>query len=410
MRRMPELPEVQTIVSQLQRVLPGQAVASVSIRPGKIFRTGGRALKAALPGRRIERVARHGKRIIIELSRRAAPAHSQPLGSGGRSGRPTRASCRLTADEGVGGYGPTLLSVGFFARHERLSGTVGRHGGRPLLCRTADGGVGRYVPVESALVVHLGMTGGLLVVPADGPVRKHTHLRVRFVGQPFELRFVDPRRFGGVWLVDDELGRARLLPSRVAQSAAADRLCPHRLIAGATPARCRGHTRQAAAGLHELGPDALTLRVPVLRAILRRRRRIKALLLDQQAVSGLGNIYCDEALFAAGIHPLTRASDLNERQVRALAGAIRRTLRASIASGGTTVSDYRDAGGNMGGFQRRLRVYGREDEPCPQCGSSIRRILAAGRSTHLCPRCQPRRKRSGIASRVIASSRSEPRP
>ena len=257
---------------------------------------------------------------------------------------------------------------------------------------TADGGVGRYVPVESALVVHLGMTGGLFVVPADGPVRKHTHLRVRFVGRPFELRFVDPRRFGGVWLVDD----ARpLTDSAAAESVKGKR--DSRTSDPPPPARCRRHTRQAAAGLRELGPDALTLRVPVLRTVLRRRRRIKALLLDQQAVSGLGNIYCDEALFAAGIHPLTRASDLNERQVRALAGAIRRTLRASIASGGTTVSDYRDAGGNIGGFQRRLRVYGREDEPCPRCGSSIRRILAAGRSTHLCPRCQPRRERSGIA-------------
>ena len=364
MRRMPELPEVQTIVSQLQRVLPGQAVASVSIRPGKIFRTGGSALKAALPGRRIERVARHGKRIIIELSRRAAPAHSQPLRGGGRSGRPTRASRGMTADEDIG-----RLELGTSAAW------------------TADEGVGRCVPVESALVVHLGMTGGLFVVPTDGPVRKHTHLRVRFVGRPFELRFVDPRRFGGVWLVDDERR----------DSGTSNARRDSRTSDPPPPARCRRHTRQAAAGLRELGPDALTLRVPVLRAVLRRRRRIKALLLDQQAVSGLGNIYCDEALFAAGIHPLTRASDLNERQVRALAGAIRRTLRASIASGGTTVSDYRDAGGNMGGFQRRLRVYGREGEPCPRCGSSIRRILAAGRSTHLCPRCQPRRKRSGIA-------------
>jgi formamidopyrimidine-DNA glycosylase len=353
---MPELPEVQTIVSQLQRVLPGQAVASVSIRPGKIFRTGGRALKAALPGRRIEGVARHGKRIIIELSRRAAPV------------APASRRCEHRRDACA-------------TSEHRRDACATSEDRRDACATSADEGVGRYVPAGSALVVHLGMTGGLFVVPADGPVRKHTHLRVRFVGRPFELRFVDPRRFGGVWLVDDA--------SPLTDSAAAES------VQGKRDSHTSGV--RPPAGLRELGPDALALRVPVLRAILRRRRRIKALLLDQQAVSGLGNIYCDEALFAAGIHPLTRASDLNERQVRALAGAIRRTLRASIASGGTTVSDYRDAGGNMGGFQRRLRVYGREDEPCPRCGSSIRRILAAGRSTHLCPRCQPRRTRSGTA-------------
>jgi formamidopyrimidine-DNA glycosylase len=144
--------------------------------------------------------------------------------------------------------------------------------------------------------------------------------------------------------------------------------------------------------LKALGPDALSIRVPVLRKILRRRRQIKALLMDQQSISGLGNIYCDEALFAAGIHPLSNATDLRETKVRKLACAIRKVLRASIGSGGTTVSDYRRADGREGEFQHRLKVYDREGKPCKRCGATIKRITAAGRSTYFCPNCQKRRR------------------
>jgi formamidopyrimidine-DNA glycosylase len=195
------------------------------------------------------------------------------------------------------------------------------------------------------------MTGRLMMVPSRTPIDKHEHVCVRLVRRSQELRFRDPRRFGGLWFAN-------------------------------------GDGMRSAIPLRPLGPDALSIRLPVLRAILQRRRQIKALLLDQQAIGGLGNIYCDETLFAARIHPLTQACELTEEQVRSLARSIRTTLRASIASGGTTFSDYRGADGAEGAFQKRLRVYGREGEECRRCRARIERITAAGRSTCLCPHCQ----------------------
>ncbi len=201
------------------------------------------------------------------------------------------------------------------------------------------------------LVIHLGMTGRLLIEPCDSPPSKHTHARLRLQGRREELRFRDPRRFGGMWFYRD------------------------------------GEIE--AAGEHRaLGPDALTIRVPVLRRICRRARQLKALLLDQRAISGLGNIYSDEAAFAAGIHPGTAASGLTERQVRSLACAIRKTLRRAIDSGGSTLRDYRKVDGTEGIFQHAHNVYGREGLPCRRCGRLIVRVQLAGRSTHFCPRCQ----------------------
>jgi formamidopyrimidine-DNA glycosylase len=209
----------------------------------------------------------------------------------------------------------------------------------------------------AALVVHLGMTGRLTLQSPAAALNGHTHLRLRFRGRPEELRFQDARRFGGVWFMDGSEWEVASSPSGT---------------------------------LGRLGPDALTIRVPVLRALAWRRRQIKSLLMDQRAISGLGNIYCDEALFAARIHPLTRACDLTEKQVRNLACSIRKTLRAAVAKGGSTLLDYRQADGSEGLFQMHHRVYGRKGRPCVRCGRKILRIQAAGRSTHMCPKCQPR--------------------
>ena len=270
---MPELPEVQTIVSKLQPALRQAVVECVLIRRAAVIRHGGRRFKAGLRGRRIERIDREGKWIIFRL---------QPAGE---------------------------------------------------------------------MVIHLGMTGRLLVTENTAQVAKHTHLQFRFSGRRAELRFCDPRQFGGVWFFD-------------------------------------GDETEEARRMRRLGPDALSIRVPELRAICRRRRQIKALLLDQQAISGMGNIYCDEALFATRIHPLTRASDLSEKQVRSLACSIRRTLRRAIESGGSTLRDYRQPDGSEGLFMTLRAVYGREGEPCPRCGTILLRIQAAGRSSHVCPACQ----------------------
>lgn len=141
-----------------------------------------------------------------------------------------------------------------------------------------------------------------------------------------------------------------------------------------------------------LGPDALTIEGEVLyRALRRTRRAVKAALLDQGVIAGLGNIYVDESLFAAGVHPLARADRLTRSTVERLAEAIRAILEAAITAGGSTLRDYVDAEGLRGGFQTRHRVYGRAGEPCVECGRALERMVVAQRGTTFCRRCQPRR-------------------
>jgi formamidopyrimidine-DNA glycosylase len=226
------------------------------------------------------------------------------------------------------------------------------------------------------ILLHLGMSGQVTLGPAGEPVLPHTHLRISLGPDraPWEIRVRDPRRFGGVWIDASGTGVA---------SAAAP-------VSG--PAARNG------ARPGPLGPDALAVERASFLVLLRRARQIKALLLDQHAIAGLGNIYCDEALWAAGIHPLTVAGDLRQDEAVSLHRHLRRVLRAAIRAGGSTLRDYRDSHGKAGAFQERHRVYGREGEPCPRCGTAIRRLAAAGRSSHVCSRCQrrkPRRRRRG---------------
>lgn len=225
---------------------------------------------------------------------------------------------------------------------------VGRHGKQI---------VWRFAP-DLELRVHLGMTGNLVLVPRRAPVEPHTHVRFRFRDRDVEARFRDPRRFGGLWIPGGDAGRGRF----------------------SAP----------------LGPDALDIAPAGFRRVLDRPRQVKAVLLDQSAIAGLGNIYVDEALHRAGVHPLRPARDLDPRSVARLHRAVRRVLAEAIAAGGSSVRDYRDADGEEGWFQIRHRVYGREGEPCGRCGGPVARIVVAARSTHLCPACQPapRRRRS----------------
>lgn len=208
---------------------------------------------------------------------------------------------------------------------------------------------------EWALVVHLGMTGRLTVTPADAQLPKHTHLRIRFAREPLELRFSDPRRFGGVWLVNGNTGSKEACVGR--------RIPP-------------------------VAADPLRISLADWRKLLNRQRQIKALLLDQNPISGVGNIYCDEALHRAGVHPLARAADLGPETVRRLYHALRRVLTEAIAAGGSSISDYRDAENALGRFQVRHRVYGRAGQPCRRCRTLIVRMVVAGRGTHICPQCQ----------------------
>jgi len=150
------------------------------------------------------------------------------------------------------------------------------------------------------------------------------------------------------------------------------------------------------------GPPA-----PGLLEALRRKAMIKPLLLSQQVVAGVGNIYADEALWLAQVHPRQRG--LGSRKAARLAAAIVALLSGAVERGGTTLRNYRDSDGRAGGYQAALNVYGREGEPCPRCGAAIRKVRLGGRGTHFCPKCQ-RRYPAGPRGRQAAPSRDAPAP
>ncbi len=199
---------------------------------------------------------------------------------------------------------------------------------------------------ESLLVVHLRMTGNLIVNGAAGEFTRAS----MSLDDGTAVVFQDIRKFGR-WQWSERL------PARLAA------LGPEPL---------------------EIGRDEFTAR---LRS---RRARLKALLLDQEFLRGLGNIYADEALFGARLHPLRSADSVGPRKARDLHEAIQAVLRDAIDAGGTSIRDYRDSRGAPGGFQRRIRIYGRDGERCVHCGTRVRRVVVAQRSTHYCPRCQRR--------------------
>jgi formamidopyrimidine-DNA glycosylase len=272
---MPELPEVQTVVTTLApRVLRRRILKVVHVR-GDMVTPDGFDLTKNLTGRTITGLTRRGKRIVFSID-------------------------------------------------------------------DAD-----------AFFIHLGMTGRLMVEPTDAPLAMHTHLILDLGpdarGDKQQLRFRDPRRFGEIrWL------------------------------------GCKSCDEK-------MGPEPLAMRTSQLAAKLARTTRaIKNALMDQSVVAGLGNIYVDESLFDARIHPLARADKLTKEQVRQLTQSIKRVLKRAITHRGSTLRDYADANGNAGGFQRLHRVYDRKGKPCPRCKTPIERIVIGGRSTHFCPRCQAR--------------------
>jgi formamidopyrimidine-DNA glycosylase len=198
-------------------------------------------------------------------------------------------------------------------------------------------------------IVHLGMTGRLIVVPASVPSPLHTHVWISLDNNK-EFRYIDPRRFG----------RMLVLPE--------------------------GHSD---AVLGPLGTDPLEISLEEFRKRLAAKRaRIKAVLLDQRVFRGMGNIYTDESLWRARIHPARLASSLKREDVLRLHRAMRQILLEAIRLGGSSISDYVNAEGMPGEFQIRHRVYQREGKKCSRCGAAIRRIIVAGRSSYFCPRCQ----------------------
>ena len=199
-------------------------------------------------------------------------------------------------------------------------------------------------------VVHLGMTGKMQVTTPDAEVAKHTHAIARLASGR-EVRFVDPRRFGRLAVV------------------------------GAQPS--------VSVSFQAPGDEPLESQAERFLELFRRRKTpIKSALLNQRLLSGVGNIYADEALFRAGIRPRRRAASLTRDRLRQLHRAVQEVLREAIELGGSSVSDYVNADGEEGFFQLRHRVYGREGEPCLVCGTPIKRVVIAGRSSHYCSHCQ----------------------
>ena len=205
---------------------------------------------------------------------------------------------------------------------------------------------------SETLIVHLRMTGRLYVAvdEAQHAADRWLHFRLQLDGGR-QLRFSDARKFGRIWLTED-----------------------------------------AATVTGALGPEPLSRQFTAryLRAALARRSRaLKPLLLDQAFLAGVGNIYADEALHRARLHPLRRADSLNEAEVVSLHRALRAALRAGIAHEGASINWYRKPDGTRGSSQRHFRVYGRAGEPCPRCGTAIVKTVVAQRGTHFCPTCQP---------------------
>ena len=219
--------------------------------------------------------------------------------------------------------------------------------------------IGKYLLLQLdngvALVFHLRMTGQL-VYNAPGAVETGTHNRlVLFLEDGAKLVFSDTRTFGTIYaMYQEELPNIR--------------------------------------GIAEMGPEPLSAAFTeeyLVRAAAGKKTRIKSFLLDQSKVGGLGNIYVDEALFLAGVHPMRQAGSLKPEELIRLHGAVNKVIADGIADGGTTFRDYRDGDGNRGSHQEHLYVYGRDGEPCRSCGALIEKTKVGGRGTRYCPVCQP---------------------
>src|SRR5216684_1841304 len=247
----------------------------------------------------------------------------------------------------------------------RQIAAVERYGKFLLLRLMLPAGVGSSGP--ASLLVHLGMTGHIAPHPASQPCEKHTHACF-LLDDGRELRYTDARRFGRMAYLPEESLLAKL---------------------------------------SAFGADPLEVSAEDFVACIRSRRaRVKALLMDQHVLRGVGNIYADESLWRAKIHPAQLGARLSAKQARALRRVLQDILRKAIAMRGSSISDFVDAEGRPGEYQRHHRAYGREGKKCYRCGALIRRALVAGRSSYFCPKCQPA-PRGSIALPPPGSARNK---
>ena len=286
---MPELPEVETIVTDLRPHLVGRTIVRCELAfPTIVRHPEPEEFIDAVTGMRIEAMRRRGKYMLLHLTSPTAPAGGAPLNG-----------------------------------------------------------------QEVVLVVHLGMTGQLRIVDPAAPLEKHTHA-VFFLDDGRHLRYRDPRRFGRLLVgTEDALLTSKHMP--------------------------------------RLGPEPIDpayMAEELYRELHRRRAPLKAVLLDQKAIAGVGNIYADESLHLAGLRPTRIAKTVSRRSAQRLHEALRASLAAAIANRGSSVDTYRDAWGEIGGQQEKLLVYGRGGEPCYTCGRPLTSMRVAGRTTVFCRRCQ----------------------
>jgi formamidopyrimidine-DNA glycosylase len=328
---MPELPEVETIARGLAKRVTGDVIESVWLgsKP-QTFKSRPAEIAAALEGRRISEVRRMGKHIVFELEGRSqgSGVGSQSKSrSAGEGARPTQ-----TQQNQKSGFGKAKSK----AADRSVRPTSGS--------KSADRSV-RPTQANAQWIVHLGMTGKMVVCPPDAKIEKHTHAILK-LGSGNELRFVDPRRFGRLSVVTE--------------------------------------TNFDPGGIEPMAVQAENF-ISMFRG---RNTPIKSALLNQKLLRGVGNIYADESLFRSGIRPRRRTATLTREQLNKLMAAVKGVLAEAIALGGSSVSDYVDADGEEGFFQLQHRVYGREGEPCLVCKSPVKRVVIAGRSSHYCPKCQ----------------------
>ncbi|HKE22134.1 MAG TPA: bifunctional DNA-formamidopyrimidine glycosylase/DNA-(apurinic or apyrimidinic site) lyase [Bryobacteraceae bacterium] len=280
---MPELPEVETIARGLDKRVAGDRIEAVWLgsKPEPL-KSPAKEIASTLEARRIARVRRVGKHLVFDLE------------SGGAATKRPRAK-------------------------------------------------GQARKANAQWIVHLGMTGRMLVSEPGAELEKHTHAIVQLASGR-ELRFVDPRRFGRLSVTQD---------------------------------------------FEAPGTEPLRVEPERFLELFRKRKTpIKSALLNQKLLSGVGNIYADEALFRAGIRPRRRAASLTREDLCRLCFSVQEVLKEAISLGGSSISDYVGADGEEGFFQLQHRVYGREGEPCLVCNTPVKRVVLGGRSSHYCPRCQ----------------------
>jgi formamidopyrimidine-DNA glycosylase len=291
---VPELPEVETVARGLATRISGDTIDSVWIGSKlQPLKSPAATIAATLEGGRIVRVHRAGKHIVFDLE----PATGSLRKRESSRRRETRQAASLQRGDG-----------------------------------------------NAQWIVHLGMTGRMVVTEPAAEIAKHTHLIAK-LGSGRELRFIDPRMFG----------KLSVSPT----------------------------------GFDPGGVEPLEVGEEQFIALFRgRKTAIKSALLNQKLLRGVGNIYADEALFRAGLRPRRRAATITREQFRKLHQTVQVVLREAIALGGSSINDYVDADGEEGFFQLQHRVYGREGEPCLVCRTAIKRVVLTGRSSHYCPKCQ----------------------